>query len=88
MPAQKIPLATALAAGLGNGHNSDESGENLQINLGVETSTGKIGLDFSHPVLKVRMPRDRARALAQGILAILDASNAIATVHELPSKKG
>jgi len=72
MPAQKIPLATAIAAGLGNGHNSDQDGDNLQIRIGIEPTTGKVGLEFSHPVLKCRMSRDRARALGQAILKAAD----------------
>lgn len=50
----------------------DELGENLQIRIGIEVSTGKIGMVFSHPVLKLALSRDRARTLALGILKLVD----------------
>lgn len=51
----------------------DYSGDNLQIKVGRGQTTGRIGLEFSHPVSSVRLSQDRARELALGILRLCDA---------------
>jgi len=59
------PLASRRRDGEGNEH--------VQVNLGIDVATGKVGLEFTQPIKEIRMEPARARKLAQAILRVCDA---------------
>jgi len=49
-----------------------EGNEHVQVKIGIDLATGKLGLEFTQPIKEIRMEPARARRLAQMILKVCD----------------